>query len=54
MKTKKLIQISIPQQGASPLMLCFLDFSTFSKYVEVNNLTTYLVSTTELYVDENE
>ena len=38
MKTKKLIQISIPQQGAAPLVLCFSNISTFFKYVEENNL----------------
>lgn len=54
MKTKKIIQISIPQQGAAPITLCFPDFSTFLKYVEVNNLSTYLVSTVELVTDENE
>ena len=54
MKTKKLIQISIPQQGAAPLVLCFSDFSTFFKYVEVNNLSTYLVTTVDLFIDENE
>lgn len=52
MKTKKLIQISIPQPGGAPLVLCFSDFSTFFKYVEVNNLSTYLVSTVELYDDD--
>lgn len=53
MKTKNLIQISIPQQGASPLVLCFSSVSSYTKYIEENNITTYFATVVQLVIDEN-